>query len=81
MTRGFLTPDEDDRRNRSGDEPARKSDLVDLALHQHRETPAALLLSDDGDRSRAQWAPKSLIEASGGVFTMPSWLAREKGWL
>lgn len=63
-----------------------KSDLVDLTMHLHAETDAAILVSDDGDKARAVWLPKSQIEFErnrGPGFTvevtMPEWLATEKG--
>jgi hypothetical protein len=80
MSRGFLDEDDRDWRGRFGEE-ARRSDLVDLALHCHRETDAAFLLSDDGDERRAKWAPRSQVEPSGGTYTMPEWLAKDRGWL
>lgn len=64
-----------------------KSDLVDLTLQLHAETTKAVLVSDDGDKKRAVWLPKSQIEIEREpksvrgliVATMPEWLAVDKG--
>lgn len=61
-----------------------RSDLVDLTLQLHADTPRAILVSDDGDSANAVWLPKSQIEfetkASGIVeVTCPEWLAIERG--
>lgn len=63
-----------------------KSDLVDLELQLHHETEKAILVSDDGDREKAVWLAKSLIEIEpkrrGVVLvTMPEWMARDKGFI
>ena len=59
-----------------------KSDLIDVAVQLHHETEKAWLVSDDGDKKRAIWIPKSQaeIEAKGGahILTMPEWLALDK---
>lgn len=46
-----------------------RSDLIDLAMAFHYETPAkgphnqgAILVSNDGDHAKAVWIPKSLCE-------------------
>lgn len=60
-----------------------KSDLVDLTMQLHAETDKAILVSDDGDKAKAVWLPKSQIEfeQKGPIVevTMPSWLATDKG--
>ena len=64
-----------------------KSDLHDLTLHLHHETEKAVLVSDDGVRSRAVWLPKARIEidrcAGPGraivLVTLPESLAIERG--
>lgn len=60
-----------------------KSDLIDLAVQLHHETGKAWLVSDDGDREKAVWIPKSQaeIEADGKIhlLTCPEWLAQDKG--
>ena len=53
--------------------------LVDIAAQVHGETPKAFRLFD-GDKT--EWVPKSQVEANGdGTFTMPEWLAKEKGFI
>lgn len=62
-----------------------KSDLLDLTMQLHAETPKALLVSDDGIQKNAVWLPLSQIEYekkpnSGIVIvTLPEWLAIDKG--
>lgn len=64
-----------------------RTDLVDLMLHVHHETKAALLVSDDGEEDNAVWVPKSQVRyeddlpvpvGQDGVITVPVWLARDK---
>lgn len=60
-----------------------KSDLIDLTLRLHAETDKAILVSDDGDRDKAVWIPKSQAEiepqAKGIVIvTVSEWLATDK---
>lgn len=61
-----------------------KSDLVDLTMQLHHETAKAVLVSDDGDKTKAVWVPLSQceVEPKGKgivIVTMPEWLAIEKG--
>lgn len=61
-----------------------KSDLVDVLVTMHAETPKAVLVSDTGENDDAVWLPRSQIEiepAKKGLFTvtMPEWLAKDKG--
>lgn len=60
-----------------------KSDLVDIEVTVHHETEKAVLVSDDGDRKRAVWLPKSAIEIAGDglrvTVTLPERLAIDKG--
>lgn len=59
--------------------------LTCLVLVKHGETEKALLVSDNGDRSRAAWCPKALlsIELAAGhgfiVATMSKRFAEQKG--
>lgn len=59
--------------------------LVDLTLHPHAETEKALLVSENGDKSKAVWLPKTQIEFEGNSrtgyveVTLPEWLAQDKG--
>jgi hypothetical protein len=62
-----------------------RSDLVDLTLHIHHETDAAILVSDTGEEKRAVWVPRSQVEieklgprGNEAIVTMPQWLAIEK---
>lgn len=69
MTRGFRSEDE-----------TRKSDLVDITARLVRESVGGLAwLIDDGNRQ--VWVPRSQVERDGDTFTMPEWLANEKGLL
>jgi hypothetical protein len=56
------------------------SNLVDIAAEFRHETDKAYLISDGGN---PVWVPKSQVEhyAQGGteIFTMPEWLAKDKG--
>jgi len=64
---------------------ARKNELTDVACQLHHETDKAFLVSDDGDREKAVWLPKSQVEQGDAkgkgvfIFTMPEWLAADKG--
>ena len=69
MSRGFLS-----------DREVRKSNLVDIEAVVRRETDRAYLLFDGKTEA---WVPKSLVEPDVGsnhsIFTMPEWLASERG--
>lgn len=64
-----------------------RTDLVDLVLHVHHETDAAYKVSDDGDEDKSVWLPKSQCRFEDGepevgddvTFTVPVWLAQDKG--
>lgn len=62
-----------------------RDEKVTLELHQHAETDAAYLTSDDGDEDEAAWLPKSLVTRGEktGVgcysFEVPEWLAIREG--
>lgn len=61
-----------------------RSDLTDITVHLHQETERAILVSDDGDRDKAVWLPKSQVEyvaKPGGIceVSLPEWLATERG--
>ena len=64
---------------------ARKSNLCDYTVQLHAETEKAWLVSDDGDKLKAVWVPKSQAElepherGNAYVLTLPEWLAIEKG--
>lgn len=56
-----------------------KKELVDIAAQLKRETPKAFLLYDGKEDT---WVPKSMVENNGdGTFTMPEWLANDKGFI
>lgn len=73
MTRGFI----DDDYPRKG----RRGPVMEIAATMVRETPAAWLIND-GDVEA--WIPKSLatmdVGARHSIFTMPEWMAIEKGF-
>lgn len=52
-------------------------ELVDIEAELRHETPAAYRIYDG---KNTVWLPKSQVEANNdGTFTMPRWLAEEKG--
>lgn len=68
MTRGFLSDDQ-----------VSQARLCDVAGEVRRETERAWLIFDG---SREAWVPKSQAEKNpDGTFTMPEWLAQERGFL
>ena len=53
--------------------------LVDIAAQIRGETEKALRLHDG---AKTEWVPKSQVEDNGdGTFTMPEWLAQDKGFI
>ena len=63
-------------------ESVMKSDLVDVMVKIHHETDLAVLVSDDGGRTRV-WLPKSAIEIDRRLegyaeITLPEKLAYQK---
>ncbi len=51
--------------------------LTDIAAELRHETPRAYLIFDGATEV---WLPKSQTELnSDGTFTLPEWLAKEKG--
>ena len=59
---------------------------VELELVVHAESSLAYMVSDDGDRRKAVWLPKSKIDFEGDprlgkqtCFLVPEWLAAAKG--
>lgn len=53
--------------------------LVDIAVEVKGETDKAYRVFD-GDKT--EWVPKSQVENNNdGTFTMPEWLAQEKGFI
>lgn len=56
-----------------------RSNLVEISAEVLHETEKALLLSDGWT---TEWVPKSQVEDNlDGTFTMPEWLAQEKGFI
>lgn len=55
------------------------SDLVDISAELKGETEKAFRIFDG---QFTEWVPKSQVEQNGdGTFTMPEWLAKEKGFI
>ena len=55
------------------------SKLIDIAAEIKAETDKAWKLFDGATES---WVPKSQVEDNGdGTFTMPEWLAEDKGFV
>ena len=64
-----------------------KSKLIDISAIVRHETDSVFLLYDgrseekDKTKELRVWVPKSQVEDNGdGTFTMPEWLAMEKGF-
>jgi hypothetical protein len=56
---------------------AKGSGLTDIAAELLYETEKAYRISDGVN---TEWVPKSQVENNNdGTFTMPEWLAKEKG--
>lgn len=55
------------------------SELFDMAAEVKGETDKAWRLFDG---TKTEWVPKSQVENNGdGTFTMPLWLAKDKGFI
>lgn len=69
----------------------RTTTLIDISAMLRHETNNAYLLADGrteikkGDSVPSElrtWVPKSYVEDNGdGTYTMPEWLAKEKGFI
>lgn len=56
-----------------------KSELTDIAAELLHETDRAYRIYDG---AKTEWVPKSQVEKNDdGTFTMPIWLAQEKGFI
>lgn len=56
-----------------------KERLTDIAAEIRGETEKAFRLFDG---VKTEWVPKSQCEDNGdGTFTMPEWLAKDKGFI
>lgn len=70
-----------------GHDPPRRQENgeVQLAMVMHGETAAAWLLAETMDRREARWVPKSECRRGEGqdenVWTLPTWMARDRGWM
>src|SRR5262245_21553111 len=54
-------------------------DIIEVAAELRRETERAFLLYDG---SKEAWVPKAKVEDDGdGTFSMPEWLAMDKGFI
>jgi hypothetical protein len=57
----------------------RQREVFDLSAEVRGETEKAYHLHDG---TRTEWVPKSQVEDNGdGTFTMPMWLAKDKGFI
>ena len=57
----------------------RESKLIDIAGEARGETKAAFRIYDG---KTTEWVPKQFVEHNNdGTFTMPEWLAKEKGFI
>lgn len=65
--------------------PRAQGGTVSLPLVLHLETAKGLLLGPDIDRRKAQWVPRAHAVRGEGperdVWTLPRWIAAERGWL
>jgi hypothetical protein len=53
--------------------------VIDIAAQIRGETEKAYRLHDG---TKTEWVPKRFVEDNGdGTFTMPEWLAQEKGFI
>jgi hypothetical protein len=56
-----------------------KSRLIDISGELRGETDNAFRIYDG---ARTEWVPKSQVEKNDdGTFTMPEWLAKDKGFI
>lgn len=56
-----------------------KPELIDIAGELHGETDKAFRIYDG---KKTEWCPKSYVEQNeDNTFTMPLWLAKEKGFV
>lgn len=54
-----------------------KSDIIDLSLEQFHETEKSYgVYNLDMEKV---WLPKSQVDRDLDIFTMPEWLAKDKG--
>ncbi len=59
--------------------PTVESKMIEIAAEEEHDTPDALLLNDG---SKKAWVPRRLVtDNDDGTYTMPEWLARNKGFI
>jgi hypothetical protein len=57
----------------------RNHDIIEIAADLRHETEKAFLLYDG---SKEAWVPKAQVENNNdGTFSMPEWLAMDKGFI
>lgn len=57
-----------------------KSDLIEISALWCGETDKAFRINADGNNE--VWVPKSQVQRDGvDTFTMPEWLAKDKGFI
>lgn len=53
--------------------------LTDIAGEKRGETEKAIRIYDG---AKTEWVPKQYVEDNGdGTFTMPEWMAKDKGFI
>lgn len=56
-----------------------RHDIIEVAGELRGETEKAMRIFDG---KRTEWVPKSQVENNGdGTFSMPEWLAEDKGFI
>ena len=63
---------------------ARHHDIIEIAAEMRRETERGIAIfdgeKDESGREVWTWLPKAHVENNGdGTFSMPEWLAMDKG--
>lgn len=66
-------------------DPPPASGPVTVRMVLHDRSDRAWLLAPDLDRRKAKWVPMSQAVRGEGpdenMWTMPAWMARERGWI
>jgi hypothetical protein len=64
---------------RFGDHEVERTELTEISGEIKRSTPNALLIYDG---AKEEWCPKQFVEDNrDGTFSMPTWLAKAKGFV
>jgi hypothetical protein len=59
--------------------PKNDDKLIDIAGRKRGETEKAIRIFDG---SKTEWVPKQFVEENNdNTFTMPTWLAKDKGFI